>query len=499
LGHLPLALIHAAGSIRDLRQADPHFGYAAYRALFAQYRLKIFDEQTSASTPPMAPARNVRTTWEITLARLDDENHGARQLLTLAAFFASEGIRLEWFEKGRACLPPPLREYLADDLRRDALRRDLARFFLITGGENGFGVHRLLQEAIRDSLPDEKQAEWVGGCVSVLKACAFSDFSTAEARAAFQALVPHVEAVTKWRETLESNEPVTKPEETAALYDFLGRGFIDLAQYSKVLKAYEKALVIQEKVPGKDHPDTATTYHNIATMHDELGQSEKALEGYRKALDIQEKALGKDHPSAATIYNNIAEVYYKQCRYEEALKWYRKALDIGEKGPGKDHPDTVAIHHNLAVMYDEQGQYEEALKCHRKALAILEKALGKDHPDTAQTCNNIAGVYYKQGQYEKTLKWHRKALGIQEKVLGKDRPDTATTYNNIAVVYYRRGQYAEALEEFLKAHRIRIRKLGETHPYTQVTLRNMETAYPETRNPKPFPVWLAEALRRADD
>ncbi|MDR2032482.1 MAG: metallophosphoesterase, partial [Azoarcus sp.] len=33
LGHLPLALIHAAGYIRDLRQADPHFGYAAYRAL----------------------------------------------------------------------------------------------------------------------------------------------------------------------------------------------------------------------------------------------------------------------------------------------------------------------------------------------------------------------------------------------------------------------------------------------------------------------------------
>jgi tetratricopeptide (TPR) repeat protein len=272
LGHLPLALIHAAGYIRDLRQADPHFGYAAYRALFAQYRLKIFDEKTSASTQPMTPARNVRTTWEITLARLDDENNSARQLLTLAAFLAAEGIRPEWFEKGRACLPPPLREDLADDLRRNALRRDLARFSLITGGENSFGVHRLLQEAIRDSLPDEKRAEWVGCCVSVLKACAFSDFSTAEARAAFQALVPHVEAVTEWREALESNETVAKPEEMAALYVFLGYGFDKLAQYSKALEGYGKALVILEKVLGKDHPLTATIYNNFAVVYKDQGQ-----------------------------------------------------------------------------------------------------------------------------------------------------------------------------------------------------------------------------------
>ncbi|MDR2031806.1 MAG: tetratricopeptide repeat protein, partial [Azoarcus sp.] len=104
-------------------------------------------------------------------------------------------------------------------------------------------------------------------------------------------------------------------------------------------------------------------------------------------------------------------------------------------------------------------------------------------------------VYYKQGKYAEALEGYRKALGIFEKVLGKAHPLTATSYNNIAWVYDKQGQYAEALEEFLKAYRVFVRKLGEAHPYTQSTRGNMETVYPETRNPKPFPEWLAEALR----
>jgi tetratricopeptide (TPR) repeat protein len=492
LGCLPLALAHAAWYISDQRKNNTAFGYADYLERFKEYRLRIFDQETSGL--PLTVDKNVRITWEISIDRLDKKNASARQLLTLAAFFAPDGIRLEWFKKGQDFLPVPLQENIGDALKSDALLRDLREFSLIEGGKSSFGVHRLLQEAIRDSLPDEKRVDWVGGCVSVLKACAFSDFSTAEARAAFQALVPHVEAVTEWREALESNETVTKPEEMAALYVFLGYGFTELAQYSKALEGYEKALDIQEKVLDKDHPDTATIYNNIGMVYHKQGKYKEALEWYQKALDIREKVLGEDHLTATT-YNNIGAVYEDQGKYEEALKLYKKALTILEKVLGKDHLDTAKTYNNIATVFYKQEEYEEARKWYRKALNIKEKVLGKDHLSTAMTYNNIGMVYYEQGQYEEALEWYRKALDIREKVPGKDHPDTAQTYNNIALVYHKQGKYAEALEEFLKAYRVFVRKPGEAHPYTQNTRRNMERAYPETRNPKPFPEWLAEALR----
>jgi len=59
---------------------------------------------------------------------------------------------------------------------------------------------------------------------------------------------------------------------------------------------YQKALAIDEKVLGKDHPDTATTYDNTAGVYDDQGDNAKALEWYQKALDIREKKLGPDHP-----------------------------------------------------------------------------------------------------------------------------------------------------------------------------------------------------------
>jgi tetratricopeptide (TPR) repeat protein len=142
-----------------------------------------------------------------------------------------------------------------------------------------------------------------------------------------------------------------------------------------------------------------------------------------------------------------------------------------------------------------EAQYESAIA--RNACARDER-LSAGESDDARLYHDQGSVFDDQGDYGKALEGYRKALGIVEKVLGKDHPSTATIYNNIAGGYYKQGQYAEALEELLKAYRIRIRKLGEAHPDTQNTRRGMERVYPKTRNPKPFPEWLADALRRPD-
>jgi tetratricopeptide (TPR) repeat protein len=480
LDHLPLALAHAASYICDRKQ-----GYADYLVLFEDYRLRIFDKETSDL--PMTPKRNVHTTWAISIDHLSRKSASARQLLNLAAFLAPDGIRMRWFEQGAKFLPSPLQEDIQNKLERNDLLPNLRKYSLITEGENGFGVHRLLQEVIRESL-DAEQGQWVDYCVSLLHACRDFDFSTPEKRAEFLALAPHIEAVT-------NREGVTERKEIADLYVFLGRGYGELAQYSKEMERYLKALAVSRKVLGEEHLDMSTIYSNIGGVYHNWGNYENALEWYFKALAIREEVLGKEHPDTATIYHNIAEGYRCQYEYKKALEWNSKALAINEKVLGKEHRSTIITYNNIALVFSDVQDYEEALAWYLTGLAISEKVLGKDHPDTAMIYHNIAGVYTSQGDYEKALEWYLKDLAISEKVLGKEHPNMATAYHNIAMVYKSQGKYAKALSEFLKAYRIIVRTFGEAHPHAKTFRNNMEIAYQETANPKPFSEWLAEAMR----
>jgi len=244
--------------------------------------------------------------------------------------------------------------------------------------------------------------------------------------------------------------------------------------YPRALEWYQKAIAINEKVLGKEHPDTAAIYNNIAAVYERQGDYPGALECFQKALAISEKVLGKEHPDTATTYNNIAAVYERQGDYPRALEWCQKAIAINEKVLGEEHPDTATTYNNIAGVYSSQGDYPEALEWYRKALAINEKVLGKEHPETATTYNNIAFIYSSQGNYPEALEWCQKALAINEKVLGEEHPDTATTYNNIAGVYSSQGDYPRALEWFQKALIILELRLGNQHPNTIVVIDNMK-------------------------
>ena len=247
--------------------------------------------------------------------------------------------------------------------------------------------------------------------------------------------------------------------------------------YPKALEFYSKALSIQEKNLGKDHPATGAIYNDIGLVYSDMGDYPKALEFYTKALNIREKNLGKDHPATTNIYNDIGLVYSNMGDYPKALEFYAKSLNIYEKDLGKDHPATATIYGNIGYAYKNIGNYPKALEFCSKALDIQERALGKNHPDTAISYNNIGSVYSDMGDYPKALEFLTKALDIDEKVLGKDHPATANSYNNIGLVYSDMGDYSKALEFLTKALNIREKALDKDHPDTAVSYNNIGSVY----------------------
>ena len=147
----------------------------------------------------------------------------------------------------------------------------------------------------------------------------------------------------------------SKQIRSSNLYNNLAGVYYAQGEYDKALEYYEKALVIREKVLGKDHPDTATTFNNMALVYRAQGEYDKALEYYEKSREIQEKVLGKDHPSTAITYNNLAGVYLAQGEYDKALEYYEKALEIFTTKLGEEHPNTKTVRKNIEFL--KNGSY----------------------------------------------------------------------------------------------------------------------------------------------
>ena len=76
----------------------------------------------------------------------------------------------------------------------------------------------------------------------------------------------------------------------------------------------------------------------------------------RRAIEIDEKVLGKDHPNVATDYNNLANLLSAQSKYDEAEPLYRRAMEIFQTKLGLDHPKTVAVRKNYDHLQELKKQ-----------------------------------------------------------------------------------------------------------------------------------------------
>ncbi|MCP4050602.1 MAG: tetratricopeptide repeat protein, partial [bacterium] len=79
---------------------------------------------------------------------------------------------------------------------------------------------------------------------------------------------------------------------------------------------------------------------------------------YKRALKINEKALGVDHPDVAISLNNLAELYYNQGRYKEAEPLYRHALKTLKQTLGTDHPEVAITRKSMRALYKKMGKDE---------------------------------------------------------------------------------------------------------------------------------------------
>ncbi len=451
LGHLPLAL-HLAGSYLTTYS---HHTVAQY-----QEDLTIAHRSLKGRGALPSPTRHeldVEATFMLSFSQLDPTN-------------ALDSLALGMLDGAAWCAPgvPIPRDlvlaFVPDgtdgDDTVDALRR-LQQLGLLNGAD-AVVLHRLLAQVIYARLGSTDMLAMVEERIG---ATAFRANETGVPRSMLP-LEPHLRHATM--RALDRNE-----ERSALLVNNLGF-FEDLREaYGEAQGLYERALVINEAVFGREHPETATSMNNVAFVLSRQGRYGEAQGLYERALAIKESMLGREHPDTAVSVNNLAGVLASQGRYGEAQGLYERALAIKESMLGREHPDTAVSVNNLAGVLASQGRYGEAQGLYERALAIKESMLGREHLDTARSVNNLAFILSQQGLYGEAQGLYERALVIIESVLGRDHSDTATSMNNVAFVLSRQGRYGEAQGLYERALAVTESVLGREHPDTATSMNNL--------------------------
>ena len=214
-----------------------------------------------------------------------------------------------------------------------------------------------------------------------------------------------------------------------------------------------------------------------AAFHMEAGRYAAAETLIRRALEVNERLRGKDHPNTLISANILAELLRRKGDYASAEPLYRRTLNTQERVLGNDHPDTLTSVNNLALLFANKGDDAGAELLYRRALEARERLLGKEHPDTLNSLNNLAGLVKRKKDYEMAEQMYRRVLDSRERLLGEEHPDTLTSVNNLATVLFEKGDYVGAEPLFRRALEFSGRVLGKEHPATLKILGNLAALF----------------------
>ncbi|HSS51009.1 MAG TPA: tetratricopeptide repeat protein, partial [Thermoanaerobaculia bacterium] len=134
----------------------------------------------------------------------------------------------------------------------------------------------------------------------------------------------------------------------------------------------------------------------------------------RRALAIDEKSLGPDHPTVASLLSNLAQVLQATNGLGEAEPLMRRALAIDEKGLGPDHPNVARDLNNLAELFQATNRLSEVEPLLRRALAILldfSHRTGHEHTFLQGALDNYAEFLKKMGKSDTEIEATIRALG----------------------------------------------------------------------------------------
>jgi Tfp pilus assembly protein PilF len=172
---------------------------------------------------------------------------------------------------------------------------------------------------------------------------------------------------------------------------------VNRAGYLGPLLAWQSQLrFVAALAAERESERAAGLLHELSSHLSRLAQFKNAKVASERALEIEEKRFGPDHPNVAVRVNALGARLHDLRNYSGAKAAYERALRINEQNLGPEHPRVATVLNNLGMMMTEVGDLSGAKEALERALRIDEQSFGPDHPNVARDVANLGLVMKEQ-------------------------------------------------------------------------------------------------------
>ncbi|MEV4314186.1 tetratricopeptide repeat protein [Actinocrispum sp. NPDC049592] len=440
LGHLPLALSHAAAYIRNTQ-----ISIDEYRELFADRKRRVADLMPVAGESP--DEHTVATTWSLSVQRAE-QIAPVRPLLEIAALLDHNGIPLQVFTSDSVT-----NAYGKDTKHTLSVAH---RFSLLTFDPStparAVIMHALVQRVTRDGM----------SIVDSIAACALNEIQPND-RKLVEALFDNTKAL------VDNAWASVWGAEVHPVLEHAGKvvGMIGLAR--DAAEYFQPLLDLAAAQFGPDHPSTLTFRHEVAFWNGEAGDPAGSVGAMEALLDDRIRVLGDDHPTTLLTRHSLARFQGEAGDAAGAAATLGDVLAEQVRLLGEEDPGTLVTRANRAHFLGESGNVAEAVSEFERVLPLRVRVLGPDDRSTLMTRHNLARWRFNAGHTEAAIAEFERLLPDWQRVFGPDHVDTLLTRHELARCRGEAGDPAGALVAFQELLADLLRTLGPRHLRTLAT------------------------------
>ncbi len=239
--------------------------------------------------------------------------------------------------------------------------------------------------------------------------------------------------------------------DVAKTYSLFG-SWIPVTDIHEAARMREKALEIRRKIYGDQHLEVALSYLETGRIKRALGMPEEAIKDFLKSIKIRELKLGRDHPEVAEGMILLGDIYrLYEMNVDSAEILYREALSILDKRKDSYNPDLLHVLGSYAVLLSEKGDHDTAQQLLQKSLEIRKAVFGPHHLITANGVQHIANQFYRQGNYNDAEDHYRNLLKLKKELLGTEHLSLSGIYRDLGKTLTALNKFEEAEYHLRKA------------------------------------------------
>jgi tetratricopeptide (TPR) repeat protein len=265
----------------------------------------------------------------------------------------------------------------------------------------------------------------------------------------------------------------------SALLDDLAQVYADEQQWALARQTYQRALEVDQRVLGDEHPRVAMHLHNLAVVAQNMGDLKLAETLYHDAIRRKERAYGVGDPQTADAIENYGLLLQREGRLTEAEPLLRSALAMTLSRYGPGHYNVGYARVSLAMLLHDQGNLAEAESEFRQALAVYDKSLPTNHQYRASALMHFARLLVDRGKPDEALGLSDQALEIWNATSSASGPRTAQAHAIHAYALAHLGKPSEAATELDAALPVLLKARGVDDPVVRRAQDWLKAARPE--------------------